>query len=124
MAFDVEALGSTEALLKLGLFLVLFLVVRGLPAILLYRRVLQARQRTALAFYSATQLPLVVAITTIAVAAGHMTSATAAGLVGAAMLSTLIFPFVGLALQKRAVEEGETGPPGDDPPPVEERVAT
>jgi hypothetical protein len=40
-----------------------------------------------------------------------MKTSTAAGLVGAAMLSTLIFPFAGLALQKRAVEADETGPP-------------
>ncbi|HZK16286.1 MAG TPA: cation:proton antiporter, partial [Solirubrobacterales bacterium] len=118
MAFDFEALGSAEALLKLAMFLGLFLAIRGAPALLLYRSVLQARQRAALAFYSATELPLVVAITTIAVDAGHMTTATAAGLVGAAMLSTLIFPFVGLALQKRAVEEGETGPPPEDPLPA------
>ena len=118
MNFDLEALGSAEALAKLGLFVVLFLVIRGAPAMLLYRNVLQTRQRRALAFYSATELPLVVAITTIAIDAGHMTSATAAGLVGAAMLSTLIFPFVGLALQKRAVEENETGPPEPDPLPA------
>jgi Kef-type K+ transport system membrane component KefB len=118
MNFDVEALGSAEAILKLGLFVVLFLVIRGAPAMLLYRRVLQPRQRAALAFYSATELPLVVAITTIAIDAGHMTTATAAGLVGAAMLSTLIFPFAGLALQRRAVEEGETGPPGGGPAPA------
>jgi Kef-type K+ transport system membrane component KefB len=118
MAFDLQALGSAEALLKLVLFVGLFLVIRGVPALLLYRRVLQTRQRAALAFYSATELPLVVAITTIAVDANHMSSATAAGLVGAAMLSTLIFPFVGLALQKRAVEEGETGPPSDNPLPA------
>jgi Kef-type K+ transport system membrane component KefB len=113
MAFDLSALGSVEALLKLALFVVLFLIVRGAPALLLYRHVLKPRQRAALAFYSATELPLVVAITTIAVDAGHMTTATSAGLVGAAMLSTLIFPFAGLALQKRAIEDGETGPPGD-----------
>jgi Kef-type K+ transport system membrane component KefB len=118
MNFDLEALGSAEALAKLGLFVALFLVIRGAPAMLLYRRVLQARQRRALAVYSATELPLVVAITTIALDAGHMTSATAAGLVGAAMLSTLIFPFVGLALQKRAIEENETGPPEPDPLPA------
>jgi Kef-type K+ transport system membrane component KefB len=109
--FDLGALGSAEALLKLAMFFCLFLVVRGLPALLLYRRVLQARQRAALAFFSATELPLVVAITTIAVGAGEMKTSTAAGLVGAAMLSTLIFPFAGLALQKRAVEADETGPP-------------
>ena len=118
MNFDLEALGSAEALAKLGLFVVLFLVIRGAPAMLLYRNVLQTRQRRALAFYSATELPLVVAITTIAIDAGHMTTATAAGLVGAAMLSTLIFPFVGLALQKRAVEENETGPPEPDQLPA------
>ena len=50
----------------------------------------------ALAFFCATELPLVVAITTIAVDGGDMRVATAAALVGAAMLSTLIFPFVGL----------------------------
>jgi hypothetical protein len=33
---------------------------------------------------------------------GHMRSTTAAALVGAAMLSTLIFPFVGLALRRSA----------------------
>ena len=109
--FDLDALGSAMALLKLAMFLVLFLVVRGTPALLLYRGVLRARQRLALAFYSATELPLVVAITTLATEGGHMETSTAAGLVGAAMLSTLIFPFVGLALQRRAVAEGETGPP-------------
>ena len=108
--FDLAALGSATALLKLALFFGLFLVVRGAPALLLYRSVLRARQRAALAFYSATELPLVVAITTLATEGGHMKTSTAAGLVGAAMLSTLIFPFVGLALQRRAVAEGETGP--------------
>jgi Kef-type K+ transport system membrane component KefB len=110
--FDVDALGSVGALAKVALFLALFLVIRGAPALLLYRGVLRARQRAALAFFSATELPLVVAITTIAVDVGRMESSTAAGLVGAAMLSTLIFPFVGLALQRRAVAEDETGPPG------------
>jgi Kef-type K+ transport system membrane component KefB len=109
--FDLAALGSVEALLKLALFFALFLVVRGTPAMLLYRGVLKVRQRAALAFYSATQLPLVVAITTIATESGNMKTSTAAGLVGAAMLSTLVFPFVGRALLERAVEAGETGSP-------------
>ncbi len=100
--FDLAALGSAEAIAKLFLFLGLFLVVRGVPAMLLYRRVLSARDRMALAFYCATELPLVVAITTIAIDAGKMHSSTAAGLVGAAMLSTLIYPFVGMALRSGA----------------------
>ena len=117
IAFDLAALGSVEAIAKLFLFLGLFLVVRGAPALLLYRKVLGARDRAALAFYSATQLPLVVAITTIAVESGEMKSSTAAGLVGAAMLSTLIFPFVGLALRRKTEREGEVGPPSQGPSP-------
>ena len=110
--FDLAALGSAEALAKLVMFFVLFLVVRGVPALLLYRGVLGLRDRAALAFYCATELPLVVAITTIAIEDGHMKPSTAAGLVGAAMLSTLIYPFVGMALRKGAIEEeGENEPP-------------
>jgi Kef-type K+ transport system membrane component KefB len=90
---------------------------------LLYRHILSFRDRAALAFYSATALPLVVAITAIAVDAGKMRPSTAAGLVGAAMLSTLIYPFIGLALRTRSEQEageGTTGPPDEGPPPLGE----
>ena len=115
LEFNLGALGSAEALAKMALFFVLFLVVRGTPALLLYRRVLSATERHALAFFCATELPLVVAITTIAVDAGEMRTSTAAGLVGAAMLSTLVFPFVGTALQKRAMVEQDQEPPPSSP---------
>jgi Kef-type K+ transport system membrane component KefB len=123
ISFDLAALGSAEALGKLVLFFFLFLVVRGAPAMLLYRHTLSLRDRAALAFYSATALPLVVAITAIAIDAGKMRPSTAAGLVGAAMLSTLVFPFVGLALRTRSEEEaGESGagPPSEGPSPLGE----
>ncbi len=113
--FDLAALGSVTAVAKLVMFFGLFVVVRGTPAMLLYRGVLQIRQRAALAFYCATELPLVVAITTIAIDDGDMKTSTAAGLVGAAMLSTLIFPFVGAAFQKRAKAEAEAGLPNPAP---------
>jgi Kef-type K+ transport system membrane component KefB len=101
MSFDLDALGeSAEAALKVPLFLGLFLVVRGTPALLLYRGVLAVRERVALAFFCATELPLVVAITTVAIDEGHMHSDTAAGLVGAAILSTLIYPLIGLRLRR------------------------
>jgi Kef-type K+ transport system membrane component KefB len=102
MNFDVDALGDAGTLLKVPMFVALLLVVRGTPALLLYRGVLAARDRVALAFYSATELPLVVAITTIAVDQGHMRTSTAAALVGAAIISTATFPFVGLALRRAA----------------------
>ena len=69
--FDLD--GSHDnpiELLELPLFLGLFLVVRGTPALLLYRGVLDLRDRAALAVFSATGLPLIVAITTIAVEGG------------------------------------------------------
>jgi Kef-type K+ transport system membrane component KefB len=121
ITFDLAALGSVGAIAKLVMFFVLFLIVRGAPALLLYRGVLSARDRAALAFYSATELPLVVAITTLARETGHMRASTQAGLVGAAMLSTLVFPFVGLALRRHEEADQqphleETGPDGGSPP--------
>jgi Kef-type K+ transport system membrane component KefB len=101
MAFDLDALTeSASGMLKVPLFLALFLVVRGTPALLLYRGALAARDRLALAFFTATELPLVVAITTVAIDQGHMHSDTAAGLVGAAILSTLVYPLIGLRLRR------------------------
>lgn len=110
MNFDLDALLDSGArMLEVPLFLALFLLVRGTPALLLYRGVLATRDRLALAVYSSTALPLVVAITTLAVEGDHMRSSTAAALVGAAILSTLIFPFVGLALRRQWGEGGEVG---------------
>jgi Kef-type K+ transport system membrane component KefB len=109
LTFDLDALGSASAMLKLVLFFVLFLVVRGTPAMLLYRSALDLRERSALAVFCATELPLVVAITTLATESGKMTSSTAAGLVGAAIVSTLVYPFIGLGLRK-----GEAA--GEEPP--------
>jgi len=103
MNFDIDALtSSTSTLLRLPLFLVLFLVIRGLPAIVLYRRQLPLNQRLPLALFSATALPLIVVITDIGVETGRMRPENAAALVGAGMLSVLIYPLVGFALLRRA----------------------
>jgi Kef-type K+ transport system membrane component KefB len=99
--FNLDALIDDPIdFLEVPMFLALFLLVRGLPALLLYRKEFDLRDRGALMFFSATQLPLVVAITTIAVEQGHMRSSTAASLVGAAILSTLIYPLIGLKLRE------------------------
>jgi Kef-type K+ transport system membrane component KefB len=98
--------------LKVPMFLVLFLVVRGVPALVLYRKDLDMRDRWALVFFCATQLPLVVAITTIAVGEGEMTSATAASLVVAGILSTALYPMIALRLRgDRAKHEADTPDP-------------
>jgi Kef-type K+ transport system membrane component KefB len=89
--------------LEVPLFLALFLIVRGAPVLLLYRRTIASlRERISLGFFLSTQLPLVVAITTIAIEEGHMRESTAASLVTAAILSTAIFPIVGLRLRRQA----------------------
>jgi Kef-type K+ transport system membrane component KefB len=104
--FDIQALIDEPTLAAtVPLFLLAFLFVRGVPALLLYRRVLDRRNRAALAIYSGTALPLVVAITTIAVERSEMSSGTAASLVGAAMLSTAILPLIGLHLRRDAEKE-------------------
>jgi Kef-type K+ transport system membrane component KefB len=100
MRLDLPALfASAGSVAKMVLFLGLFLVVRGVPALLLYRGVLERRDRVALALMSSTQLPLVLAITALATAGGHMRASTAAALVGGAVLSTLFFPVLGLRLR-------------------------
>jgi len=109
MAFDAEGLvTSTGALLKLPLFAAFFLVVRGVPALLFYRRELGTRDRVALGFFCATELPLVVAITALARAHGDMRASTASALVGAAVISTLVYPLIGLRLRRGRVA-AETG---------------
>jgi Kef-type K+ transport system membrane component KefB len=107
MRLDVDALFSSwSGIGKLAIFFVLFLVVRGTPAMLLYRGVLPLRaDRQALALFTATQLPLVVAITTVAVDGGHMRSSTAAALVGAGALSTLAGPLHGLRMRRIAAQK-------------------
>src|SRR3954451_13230956 len=103
MQLDIAALfSSVGAVAKMFLFFVLFLVVRGTPALLLYRDSLNRRERYSLALFCSTQLPLVLAITTVARETGHMRSSTAALLVCAAVLSTLVFPMLGLKLRARA----------------------
>jgi Kef-type K+ transport system membrane component KefB len=99
-SLDLPALvSSPSGIVKMVVFFFLFLVVRGTPALVLYRGVLDARERAALALMSSTQLPLVLAITTLATRTGHMRASTAAALVGAAVLSTLVYPMLGLRLR-------------------------
>jgi Kef-type K+ transport system membrane component KefB len=108
MAFNAhELFTDTVALLKLPLFVALFLIVRAVPALLLYGRIFPLRDRMALGFFCATELPLVVAITTLALEAGQMHPSTAAALVGAAIISTLAFPLIGLRLRRDRPKEPE-----------------
>ena len=104
--FDLGALGDAGALAKVPLFLVLFLVVRGLPA-LLYRGDLARHDVVALGLLQSAALPLIVVITGIGVAEGQMRPDNAAAMVGAGLLSVVVYPIIALVVRGRG---NSTGP--------------
>jgi Kef-type K+ transport system membrane component KefB len=100
MTLDLKAI-STDPLRLLIIF-VLLLVVRGLPSLLVYRRVLAVRQRVEMTFITATTLPLLIALADIGRQDGIMLPATAAALVGAGVLSVLVYPLIAVGLHRSA----------------------
>ncbi|MFH8609742.1 cation:proton antiporter [Streptomyces sp. NPDC018029] len=114
--FDLASLlDGGRALLLLPVFLLLFLVVRGLPAYALAPRDLAPADRRALTLYSSTCLPLVVAITTIGLDEGALEKGEAAALVGAAMVSVLVFPLLALRVRAKAGKATKTPASGGGP---------
>ena len=96
----VDLASIVESPGRLFVFLALLLVVRGLPVLLIYRSVLVLRQRTQLMLFTATTLPLIVALTEIGLNNGTMRPENAAALVGAGVLSVLLFPFVAVSIDR------------------------
>ena len=108
MALDVQSIAQNP--LRLLVFFVLLLVVRGLPSLLVYRRALPLRQRAEMTFITATTMPLLIALAAIGLSTGVMIPANAAALVGAGVLSVLVYPLIAIALARR----GGTVPAGPD----------
>ncbi|WP_106365690.1 cation:proton antiporter [Glycomyces artemisiae] len=103
VTFDLdELLGSPVALALIPVFLLVFAVVRGAVTWLFARRALAGRDRGALAAFAATQLPIVVIASSTAAERGLVEEAVAAAMVGAAMVSVLVFPLVGLKWTRRS----------------------
>lgn len=100
MTIDLKAIGQDP--LRLVVLLAALLIARGLPSLLVYRRVLPARQRVEITFITATSLPLLIALAEIGQEDGVMLPATAAALVGAGVLSVLIFPLAAVGLRRAA----------------------
>jgi Kef-type K+ transport system membrane component KefB len=98
MSLDLPSIA--QAPLRVLLFFGLLLVVRGLPALLLYRGVLSWRQRYQTALVAATTLPLLVALTEIGLRNGSMLRETAAALVGAGVLTVLVLPALAVAMHR------------------------
>jgi Kef-type K+ transport system membrane component KefB len=100
MTLDVKAISQSP--LRMLLFFVLLLVVRGLPSLLVYRRVLPPRQRVEMTFITATSLPLLIALAEIGARDGVMLPSTEAALVGAGVLSVLVYPLIAVRLHRTA----------------------
>jgi hypothetical protein len=69
--------------------------------------VLQLRQRVEMTFITATTMPLLIALAEIGLRDGVMLPSNAAALVGAGVISVLVFPAVAAAIN-RAGKTGQT----------------
>ncbi len=114
VSYDADALvASASNVLMVPIFLAALVVVRGVPA-LLYRGLLDGRRTTTAALMQATSLPFIVAATAIGQELDLLTAAEGAALIGAGLLSVLLFPIAGLTLLRGATDA--PAPMADDAP--------
>ena len=110
--FDLEALtASASNLLMVPVFLAALLLARGVPAIV-YRGTLDARHTAIAGLMQATSLPFIVAATAIGRELDLIDAAASAAMIGAGLLSVLLFPLGGLLLLRRepVPADGEPAP--------------
>ncbi len=112
MTLDIKSILANP--LRLFVFAGLLLVVRGLPSLFVYAKTLATRQRVEMTFITATTLPLLIALAAIGQRDGVMLKSNAAALVGAGVLSVLIFPAIAAALHRK----GKAGRSIGEPVPV------
>jgi Kef-type K+ transport system membrane component KefB len=109
MTLDIAGIAQNP--LRLLVFFLLLLAVRGLPALLIYRKALPLRKRIEMTFITATAMPLLVALAEIGLRDGKMIPSNAAALVGAGVLSVLVFPAIAIALAKKDAATTAPEPP-------------
>jgi hypothetical protein len=96
MEFHARKLVNEVPILeRVPLYFSRLLSVRGLPAVVVYVRILALRQRAGLGNLQSTGIPLVVVITQIGLATHHMLPVNATDRVGAGMVPVLSFPLIG-----------------------------
>jgi Kef-type K+ transport system membrane component KefB len=110
--FDIAALGrDLTTMLLVPAFAALFLLIRGAP-VLLYRGHIASAQRLPFALSSAVpSLSIIVVITEIGVRAKSMNPDVAAALIGAALVSVLLFPTIAGAMLSRIAAPTRLGNP-------------
>ena len=107
ITFELRALlDDRGALVLVPVFVILLLLVRGLPGLLAAPVGASGADRRAIVLFCATGLPIIVAVTDIGVDAGLLAETTAAALVGAGMVSVLLFPLVALAQRPAPAAHG------------------
>jgi Kef-type K+ transport system membrane component KefB len=107
LRFDLNALlDEPSTLLRVPVFLVALLVVRGIPAFV-YRPLVGTRGAVVAGLLQATSLPFIVAAMDIGVAIGAVTRATAAAFIAAGLLSALVFPIVALGVLRSSDQTDE-----------------
>ncbi|MET0561571.1 MAG: cation:proton antiporter [Gaiellaceae bacterium] len=99
MNFDLDSLLTVDGLALAALFLALLIVSRGASA-LLWLRELGGRRTVSLALFGATGLPLIVAIVGIGQERDDISGSVAASLIGAGMISVLVYPLVATRLAR------------------------
>jgi Kef-type K+ transport system membrane component KefB len=108
MNFDLDSLLTASGLGLAALFLALLIVTRGTSA-LLWRRELGRRETLSLALFGATGLPLIVAIVGIGMDRGAIDAGVGTALIGAGMISVLVFPLLATEIAgRRAATEALT----------------
>jgi Kef-type K+ transport system membrane component KefB len=109
MTLDIRSIAANP--LRLVVFAALLLVVRGLPSLLIYLRLLPFRQRLEMTFITATTMPLLIALAEIGQQDGVMLPANAAALVGAGVVSVLLYPAIAAVLHKKDKSPTDIGEP-------------
>jgi Kef-type K+ transport system membrane component KefB len=111
-----ELFSDSSALLRVPLFLVLLLVVRGVPALFL-RHDISREDLVPSALLQATSLSFIVVATEVGVRLGDVRPINAASIIAAGMLSVLLFPVGALAILRRNAPRGVpeiAGPAGEE----------
>ena len=103
--FNLTALlTSPSTILRVPIFLLALLFIRGVPA-LLYRPLVGGRRSIVAGLLQATSLSFIVAASQIGLELHLITTATGAALVAAGLLSVLIFPIIALTLLRQDKSE-------------------
>lgn len=111
LRFDADALfASASTVARVPLFLLALVLVRGLPAGLYRSGVADRRAVVAAGLLQATSLPFIVAATQIGLEMGLVNEANTAALVGAGLLSVVLFPPIAVGLLREGGDAADRGP--------------